>query len=403
MLRYDAGHAAAIPARELTPQAWDDVLELALRHGVAPLLLRALEANGVLVEYPDRVRTSLEQERRATALDNLRKYGQFRRVAQALRDANIPVMALKGLHVAELVYRDISLRSMSDMDILVPRLEVQRTIAALRSIEYGFDEDVSGAAPGMLGTKCNIGLAHQRLDVWLEIHWALAEPGDCYAPPMDDIWRSAAPARLGDADALVMSSEFLLLHVCAHLACNHVFGFNLRGLCDIAEVVRARPELDWHTFIELGQRHGWTRGVAAALRLARDHLGAGVPSDVLTSLGGDALDPDLLADAMEHLVTFSGMPAELVTAPNLLAVARGSTPWKKCTTLWNRVFVPRAELSLLYGVPEQSPRLALYYTVRLRDLFRRYSASAWALNVSDPRLAAKAARHARLAKWIGGG
>lgn len=403
MLRYDTKAAPAIPARNLPPQGWEDVLGLAFRHGVAPLLLRALEASGVLTELPNHVRTRLEEERRATALSNLRKYGQFRRIAQVLRGANIPVMALKGLHVAELVYRDISLRYMSDMDILVPRVEVQRTIAALRSIGYGYDEDVSGAAPGMLGTKCNIGLAHQRLNVWLEIHWALTEPGDCYAPPMDDIWRSAVPARLGDADALVMSPEFLLLHVCAHLACNHVFGFNLRGLCDIGEIVHAHPELDWHTFTELGQRHGWTRGVAAALRLARDHLGASVPGDVLMALGSDALDPDLLADAMEHLVTFSGMPAELVTAPNLLAVACGSTPLKKCTTLWSRVFVRRAELSLLYGVPEHSPRLAVYYAVRLRDLFRKYAVSAWALNVSDPRLAATAARHARLARWIGGG
>jgi hypothetical protein len=71
--------------------------------------------------------------------------------------------------------------------------------------------------------------------------------------------------------------------------------------------------------------------------------------------------------------------------------------------LWNRIFVPRAELSLLYGVPEHSPRIGLYYAVRLRDLLRKYAASAWALNVSDPLLAATAARHARLAKWIAGG
>ena len=106
---------------------------------------------------------------------------------------------------------------------------------------------------------------------------------------------------------------------------------------------------------------------------------------------------------MEHLLTFSGMPGELVTAPNLLAIARGSTPWKKRATLWKRIFVPRAELAFLYGVPEHSPRLYHYYAVRLRDLIRKYAASAWALNVSDPGLAATAARHARLAKWIGGG
>ena len=399
-LRSAAGPGVAARVRELPPQAWDEILTIALRHGVAPLLHRALQSGGALAEAPDHVRTRLEEERHATALLNLRKYGEFRRIAQALRERNIPLIALKGLHLAELVYPDISLRPMSDLDILVPRLEVERAIEAVQSIEYGFEEDVSGAARGMLGTKCNIGLAHRRLGLRLEIHWTLAEPGDCYAPPVDEIWRSAAKGRIGDTDVEVMSPEFVLLHVCAHLACNHVFGFDLRALCDIAAIAKA--ELDWEVLADRGRHHGWTRGVAAALRLAHDHLGANIPAETLAALGADALDPDLLADAMEHLLTFSRMPGELVTAPNLLAVGV-ATPRAKCAMLWNRIFVPRAEMSLLYGVPEHSPRIGLYYAVRLRDLLRKYAASAWALNVSDPLLAATAARHARLAKWIAGG
>lgn len=386
----------------LTPQAWDETLDLAGRHGVTPLLHRALQAHDLVLVAPEFAKISLEEDRSTTALDNLRKYGEFRRIAQALRKSDIPVMALKGLHLAELVYRDISLRTMSDLDILVPRAELERAIATVQSLEYGFVEDVSGAGPGMLKTKCNIGLAHRRLGVWLEIHWTLAEPGDVYTPPMDDIWRSAVTARLGDADCLVMSPEFVLLYVCAHLACNHVFGFNLRGLCDIAEIVGAYPRIDWEILADHGRHHGWTRGVAAALRLARDHLGAEIPAEALAALSADALDPAMLDEAMEHLLSFSGMPGELTTAPNLLAVSGGGSAWSKCAMLWQRIFVPRAELALLYGIPEHSRRLDLYYAVRLRDLIHRYAAGAWALNVTNPGLSAIAARHVRLKKWISG-
>jgi len=393
----------AARARKLPPPAWDEIIELAQRHGVAPLLHRALQSGGALAQLPEHVRTRLEQERRATAMLNMRKYGEFRRIAQALRERNIPLIALKGLHLADRVYPDISLRPMSDLDILVPRSEVERAIAAVQSVEYGFEEDVSDSARGMLATKCNIGLAHRRLGLWLEIHWTLAESGDCYAPPMEEIWRRATPGRIGDADVQVMSPEFVLLHVCAHLACNHVFGFDLRALCDIAAIVQAQPGPDWEIVADQGRRHGWTRGVAVALRLAHEHLGADIPAQTLAALGADTLGPDLLADAMEHLFAFSGMPGELITAPNLLAVGGDATPGAKVAMLWNRIFVPRSELSLLYGVPEHSPRLGLYYAVRLRDLLRKYAASAWALNVSDPRLAQTAARHARLARWIAGG
>ena len=68
-----------------------------------------------------------------------------------------------------------------------------------------------------------------------------------------------------------MSPEFLLLHVCAHLACNHLFSFDLRALADIAEIGRAHPGMDWDAFAEQARMHRWQRGVALALALARRH------------------------------------------------------------------------------------------------------------------------------------
>ncbi len=402
-LQPAAGTAAAARVGNLPPQAWDETLELALRHGVAPLLHRALQSGGALAALPQPVRARLEEDRRATALDNLRNYGQFRRVARALRERDIPVIALKGLHLAELVYRDISLRPMSDLDLLVRRSQLEQVVAIVHGLDYGFAEDLSGAAGAMLDIKCNIGFAHRDVDVWLEVHWSLDEPPGRYDAVLEALWRSAVPARLGDADALVMSPEFLLLHVCAHLACNHTFAFSLRALCDIAELVRTHPALDWTVVADHGRRHGWGRGVVAALRLASDHLGAAVPLEALAAIGADALDPGMLAEAMEHLLACIDLPRELRTAPNLMALAGKRGPVQKLAALWARIFVPRAELALKYGVPQRSARLAFYYAARMRDLLRRYAASAWALNVSDPRLAAAAARHARLAKWIDGG
>jgi len=399
-LRPVAGSDVAERAADLQPQVWDEALALALRHGVAPLLHRALHSTGELAALSDCLRARLEQERRATALDNLRHYGQFRRVARALGERGIPVIALKGLHLAELVYRDISLRPMADLDILVPRAQLEAAVSTLHGLGYGFAEDLSGAAGAMLDIKCNIGFLHRELDVLLEVHWSLDEPPARYTEVLEAIWRSAVPARLGDADTLVMSPAFLLLHVCAHLAYNHTFAFSLHALCDVAEIVRAYPAIDWNVVVDHGRRHGWTRGVGAALRLAREHLGAAVPDQVLAALGADAFDSNILAEAMEHLVACTDMPDELRTAPNLMAFAGKQGLVEKLAALWARIFVPRAELALIYGVPQSSARLAFYYPVRMRDLLRRYAASAWALSVSDPELAATAARHARLAKWI---
>jgi hypothetical protein len=409
LLRPADASAVAACVNTLSPQTWDEVLALALRHGVAPLLQRALHAAAVLAALPQPVCARLEQERRATALDNLRIYGEFRRVAAVLRELELPVIALKGLHLAELVYRDISLRPMIDLDLLVPRARRAQAIAALRTQGYGFEEQKlersfeqcrPDVAEAMFHAKYHVGLAQLRRGTVVEIHWTLDDPLYPYNPPLEDIWRDAVHARLGDADACVMSPEFLLLHVCAHLAYNHVFAFSLRALCDIAEIVRAHPALDWTVVTDRGRRYGWRIGIAAALRLARDHLGAQVPVDVLAATGGDTLDPGLLGEALAQLLALAEIPQEMRAAPNLLLLAGRRGLGTKIAVAWSRLFVPRAELALIYGVPQRSARLPLYYALRLRDLVRTYTASAWAFSVSDPQLAATAARQARLAKWI---
>lgn len=384
----------------LAPLDWPSLIALALRQGVAPLLHRRLQVEGALASVPAPIAHQLEGERRATALVNLRNYGEYRRLSRALGDAGIPLIALKGLHLAELVYGDISLRPMSDLDILVPRERVAQCIAILRGLDYGHDADLGPAAEAMLKTKCNLGLAHATHGTWLEVHWRLDELREGQRDPVDDVWRSARPGRLGDADALLMSPEFLLLHVSAHLACNHAFSFGLRALCDIAEIVRKHPALDWAAVVEHGTRYYWQRGVAAALRLARDEIGVPVPGRVLADLGGDRLDPDMLAEALAQMLFSTSLPEGLVTAPNLLELSAAASMREKAILLWRRVFLSRSELAFLYGVPADSTRLPLYYALRLRDLLRRYSAAAWALNAGEPELAETAARHLRLQRWI---
>ena len=97
---------------------------LARLHGVAPLLHERLRATGRLPELPAETREILGAARRLTAFENLRHYAELRRIAKALNGRGIPLIALKGLHLAELVYVEPSLRPMSDMDILVPRMAV---------------------------------------------------------------------------------------------------------------------------------------------------------------------------------------------------------------------------------------------------------------------------------------
>ena len=391
----------ALGAALAAPEAadWDAVLDLAIRQGAAPLALRGLESLGADAA-PEAIRMRLRQERHATALENLRHYGEFKRIATAFAQDGIALIALKGLHLAELVYRDVSLRPMVDMDILVPARDLERAVARLQGLGYGGGEALGASAAATMGAKCNVGLRHERLGIWLEVHWDIAEPSGGRASPVDEIWRRARPGRIGDADVAVMAPELLLLHVSAHLAFGHKFLFSVRALCDIAEIARAHRELDWPLVAGLALRSGWRTGVAAALQLAKRHLDAQIPEQALALLGAERLDAELLGDAMEQVFETSEIPAELLTAPSLLALGGVDSAAARAAMAWKRIFVPAEELATLYGVPRDAASLPLYYFVRLRDLLRTYAASGWRIVTSDARVGAAAARHARLSRWL---
>ena len=67
---------------------------------------------------------------------NLFLFAEFRKIAEALKARNVPVIVLKGMHLAAAVYGEIGMREMDDIDILVPRDQLQAAANAL--VEIGF-------------------------------------------------------------------------------------------------------------------------------------------------------------------------------------------------------------------------------------------------------------------------
>lgn len=386
----------------IDPGSWKAVIQLAKASGVAPLLHQALQSSGDAAVIPQHGFAQLAEARRTTGFKNLRAYRELREVGAALARRGIPFVALKGLHLAERVYDDISLRPMSDLDLLLRESDLEQSVSALSTLGFSASGHAIAAARAMADTpKCNFGLRNPRTGCLIELHWALGEPAGRYADFTAEAWRCSEPARLGEAQARILSPAFLMVHVCAHLACSHHFLFSAHGLCDVAEIVHRHPALDWQAVERIARRYGLLRGVASVLRLARDHLGAAIPAEPLAALGCDELDPVLLELAMHHLFEDEPLPHDVHNAPNLLGMATLRN-WRSAFSLAiKRILVPPQELSLLYGMPPGSRLAPYYYARRFSDLLRRHAGAAWAMARGGNATARAAERHARLAHWIG--
>ena len=108
----------------------------------------------------------------------------------------------------------------------------------------------------------------------VELHWSLVElPFYIETHPMDEIWRTAAPAPalLG---ACLPDPPTLLLHSCAHWALHHSQEQRLLWLLDIDRLARW-DRLDWSLVLERATR--WRLQLALRTLVQQSETGLGTP------------------------------------------------------------------------------------------------------------------------------
>jgi hypothetical protein len=347
---------------------WEALLGLSRRLDVAPLLYQRLQAGGADTATPPAVGRVLRECYLATAASNLRFYRELQALLGALRAAGVRVMVLKGAFLAEVVYRNVALRPLGDLDLLVPVEELDKAVECLRARGYHclrpFDVEVHARVRDQLPGFFRTGAA-----AMVDLHYGVAAPRPGHAVDVQGLWERCVPARVAGTEVLSLCPEDLLLHLCGHLAYQHEFAFGLRPLCDIAATVEHYgADLRWEALIARAGEWRWQRGVYLALLCARDLVGAPVPSEVLEAMRPAGPDADLRQAARALIV--QGPPLEGAGIP----ATRFAHMWQQ-TGLGGRlrlalhyVLVSKESLAGQYGVPARSPRIYFCYGLRLRDL-----------------------------------
>jgi len=100
-------------------QNWEKFTEDSIRLRVAPLLYSSIsECAGI--EIPKKVVAILEKYYYKNLGRNVLIYDTFKQIAEILNKEKIKAVALKGIVLAEHIYKNIALRQLSDIDLLVP-------------------------------------------------------------------------------------------------------------------------------------------------------------------------------------------------------------------------------------------------------------------------------------------
>ncbi len=278
-------------AQDLAESDWRKFVAEAYRHGVASMVRDRLRLSDRGRTAPSWVLHDLERCYFRTRLDNLRLYGRLTEVLRRFAAQRLDVIVLKGAYLADAVYADHALRSMADIDLLVRREDLARSVGLLR--EGGWEQPDAPAGE----TAADDG--HQlptfvRAGVPIEVHWNIEDERCPLSIDVDALWRRSRTALVAGAPARALAPEDLLLHVCLHASYNHgwlPFAQGLRPLRDIAScITHFGPGLDWGVVVRRAQE--WKAGhcVWLSLVLARDLVSANVPEQPIARLAPRGAD-----------------------------------------------------------------------------------------------------------------
>ena len=392
--------SGALLDSKLTPLSasdWDALIQLANRHKASPLLYQQLKGLAPDTRVPASVLQELREIYLQSAIRNMHLYRELTPVLTALRDADIPVIVLKGARLAEIVYDNIALRPMGDVDLLVPKNHLQRAADTLTALgyeplkPYSIDVDVAVLHHLTPFIKPN--------GIKIEIHWTITRPNQHYTIAVDELWERAVPIQIAGIDVLGLCPEDLLLHLCVHTSYQHQFAFGLRPSCDIAQVIHHYGEaLDWEIVLQRSATWGWERGVYLAWRVAQELVEAAVPREVLCQLKPPTFEEEIVVTAKNQL--FADRTTMRSVGRKLAQLMGRGNLWASLRDFYQSVFVPQVVLAKQYSVSPDSPKIYLYYLLRFKDVLVRHGRTAWRLQRDDPEIAPLAGWTRDLSEWL---
>ncbi len=394
-LKQEEAAVKVAQLRDFTEKDWEDIFETAGQHSVVPLLFHALKPLVSQLNIPAPVWEEMRRGFYASAACNMRLYRELQNILDIFNNKGINVILLKGAHLAEMVYDNVGLRGMSDVDLLVKKEDLMRMEEELLA-QGGVPEDCNRI---ITQDNFHFGYILPGEGLRVEIHWQLSSNKLPCRVDVEGLWEKAQPVKLGQAEAWVLAPEDLLLHLCQHSA-KHAHDLSVRMLCDIAEVVRHYGAgLNWPEIGVRSRSWGITRAIYLFLSLAKELLKAGIPADVL-----DRLRPDDFDEGYLELVK-----QQIFTTPDNYSSCSAAKLWgekglgDKLKLMGARLLPSREEMSLKYPAPARSWRICLYYPVRWAGVLSRHGVSLGRLALGDKKMQASAARISKvedLRDWL---
>ncbi len=267
---------------------WDLFFDLAFEHRVLPLIHQQIQATYTEL-FPSDIQADLKAEVFANTERNIVLSKKLLEAIAILQDHGIAALSFKGPTLAVMAYGNLSQRTFSDLDLLVPSdrfLEAKTALmqagyqSAIASLFLITSESQENQLLCELG-ECPLKSANQT--VHIDLHQRLIA-GDFFRltyPFVPAVWSRHQTITLLNQPIPTLLPEDLLLYLCIHGAKD--LWKRLSWIYDVAAVLQSQPgqpEIDWDVLLAKARDHRLEQALWLGLTLTQTLLGIALPAAI---------------------------------------------------------------------------------------------------------------------------
>jgi hypothetical protein len=254
---------------------WEFLIQSADYHRVVPLLYHTLSSVSPGL-VPEDAMATLRKRFQANTQHSLFLFSELIQILDLFDRHQVRAIPYKGPMLAAVLYGDVSLRQFGDLDIIVPASKVEEARGLLISRGYEPEKEITGPELRRAIQHGKDLILRRDGGITVELHWGITAHPDPIDFSPDLLWKNLKTLSIAGRAVTLHAPEDLLLILCIHGG-KHRWEY-LVWLCDIAELIRCYPTLNWTHVIEDASSVGGKRILLLGVLLARDLLGAELPA-----------------------------------------------------------------------------------------------------------------------------
>ncbi len=229
---------------KINEKQWDEIITRSGNLGVDNIIYYYLKNYNLIPEkYLKHLKIRFKQ---IQILNYLQKVSTIKLI-KTLKDHFIRAIPFKGIYLLDSYYKDLGIRSMGDVDLLISKEDLPEVEKIVEDLGFSYKPE-NCTKEWFDKNYYRSGLYTKGL-VELEIHWDILPNKNPLNFRVQDIWENSTSDRLFEINVETMPLEIHLIYLCIHVSYCHFFNHNsIKRLLDIHHIV-SKSTINWKDLI----------------------------------------------------------------------------------------------------------------------------------------------------------